>query len=150
MKEKVLYRQPADHDLQAAFTISKNSFSDYWSKEALQGAFESENYSCVIAQYEGKLIGYALAQTILNEAEIVSVVMEERYRRCGIAFCILEKLQELLKEKGITYLVLEVRVSNESAIHLYEKFGFRNIGIRKDFYTHPLEDAYVMTKELEC
>lgn len=150
MKEKILYRQPVDDDLQAAFTISKESFSEPWSMESLKGAFGSDHFCCVAAEYEGELIAYAVAQTVLNEAEIVIVAVQDQYRNKGIAYSVLEHLQDNLIKKEITYCILEVRVSNEFAVRLYRNFGFKNIGIRKNFYRHPLEDAYIMMKELGC
>lgn len=150
MKEKILYRQPVDDDLQAAFNISKESFSEPWSPESLKAAFKGENFCCMASEYAGELIGYAVAQTVLNEAEIVIVAVDRKYRNKGIAYSILECLERELIKKEITYCVLEVRVSNDSAIRLYSNFGFQNIGIRKDFYRHPMEDAYIMMKELGC
>lgn len=150
MKEKILYRQPVDNDLQAAFTISADSFSRPWSLEALEGAFGSDDYCSMAAEYNGELIGFSLAQTVLNEAEIVIVVVDKRYRNLGIGYEIISYLEKELVKKGITYLILEVRVSNKAAIELYLKLDFKNIGTRKNFYTHPIEDAYIMTKELGC
>ena len=62
-------------------------------------------------------------------------------------------VEELIKsaaERGVTNIFLEVRASNASAIHLYEKYGFRQISVRKGYYTKPLEDALVMKREEEC
>lgn len=150
MREHVLYRQPVENDLQAAFDISENSFSKPWSLESIEKAFRGETYTCMIAEYKKKPIGYIIAQTVLNEAEIVTVVVKEEYRNRKVAFEMMKEFETLLKEKRITYCLLEVRVSNHSAIKLYRNLGFENKGMRKGFYTHPLEDAYIMTKELGC
>jgi len=65
-------------------------------------------------------------------------------RRCGVASRLLERLIEAVKSENASFLFLEVRKSNEAAIKLYEKFGFLVCGERKNFYTAPLEDAYIM------
>ena len=151
MMENVLYRQPVESDLQAAFDISENSFSQPWSLSAIEQAFfKGENYTCIVAEYQNKLIGYIIAQTVLDEAEIVIVAVKEKFRNNKVAFNMMKEFEALLKEKNMTYCLLEVRVSNDSAIKLYRNLGFESKGIRKEFYTHPLEDAYIMTKELGC
>lgn len=150
MREHVLYRQPVESDLQAAFDISENSFSQPWSLESIEKALKGETYTCIVAEYKKETIGYVIAQTVLDEAEIVIVAVKEEYRNRKIAFGMMKAFEALLKEKKITYCLLEVRVSNYSAIKLYRNLGFEDKGMRKGFYTHPLEDAYIMTKELGC
>ena len=79
-----------------------------------------------------------------DEAEIVNVAVRDDCRKQGIADKLLMELTAYGNEHGVSRFYLEVRVSNEAAIHLYEKHGFIRQGVRKDFYKYIHEDAYVM------
>ena len=84
--------------------------------------------------------------TVLGEGNIVSVAVGEKYRRRGIAKEMMEDLISRGLQKNVNVFFLEVRQSNEAAKHLYEISGFRNIGVRKNFYEKPCEDACVMSR----
>ena len=86
--------------------------------------------------------------TVLGEGNIVNVAVDEHYRKNGIARALMQELVKRGLEKNVNIFFLEVRAGNEAAKHLYETEGFRNIGVRKNFYEKPVEDAYVMSKIL--
>ena len=83
----------------------------------------------------------------LDEGEITNVAVDEAYRGQHIGTRLMEQLLEEGWRGGLESIVLEVRVSNAPAIHLYEKMGFENLGVRKGFYDLPKEDAYIMRKK---
>ena len=94
------------------------------------------------------VLGYIGSQSVLGEADMMNLAVSEDHRRQGIAQALVQALMEQLKQKDVYRLTLEVRVSNGSAISLYEKLGFRQIGRRPNYYHHPKEDALILGKEL--
>ena len=83
---------------------------------------------------------------ILDEAYITNVAVFPEYRKMGVGTALLNKVFALKDELNLSFVSLEVRQSNLSAIRLYEKLGFKTEGTRKNFYTNPLENALIMTK----
>ena len=103
----------------------------------------------IIRQMEGKIAGYAGCYQSLEEAEITNIAVKRELRGQGIGRKLLMELMRLGKERGAFAYTLEVRVSNQAAIHLYESLGFISFGIRKNFYERPREDAMIMWRHWE-
>ena len=89
-------------------------------------------------------MGYVGCWILGYEGSITNVAIDPEYRRQGIGRKMLLKLIEIVKEKGVTALTLEVRVSNAPAISLYEGLGFKSVGQRPKYYTNPVEAAEIM------
>ena len=87
------------------------------------------------------VVGYAVAVIALDEADLVKITVSEKERAKGYGKKLLESMKEILAGKGVTDIILEVRISNEAAITLYEHAGFVKEGIRPGFYSNPSEDA---------
>ena len=94
-----------------------------------------------------KILGYVGMYICFEEGEITNVAVLKDAQNSGIGKCLLEKAFEEAFVLGVERVVLEVRVSNEPAIHLYQKMGFENVGTRKNFYDFPKEDAFIMIFE---
>ena len=141
MEYEIERMQP--EDVREVAALEAKIFSVPWSEAGLQ----SKDTLYLAVRKSGQLIGYCGLLQSFDEADITNVAVEETYRGCGVASRMLEQLMELGKARGILRYTLEVRVSNASAIHLYEKLGFRSVGIRKNFYDSPKEDAMIMWTE---
>lgn len=102
-----------------------------------------------IQMCEEQLIGYVGMYVAGDEGEITNVAVDPSMRRQGVAKALLNRLIMDGIAQGISRIVLEVRVSNESAILLYEGTGFQRVGVRKGFYERPREDALIMVWEKE-
>ena len=96
---------------------------------------------------DGTVLGYASLQTVLDEGYINNLAVLPAYRRLGIASALLEDFRRFGEAKGLAFLTLEVRASNAPAIALYAKHGYTQAGRRKNYYSHPKEDAILMTLE---
>lgn len=94
------------------------------------------------------LLGYVIFYYVLDEGEIARIATAPAYRRQGVAAKLLGKMRTFSREQEITRWLLDVRMSNEPAIHFYEASGFTRDGVRKNFYANPAEDAILMSCEV--
>lgn len=145
MEYEIERMQP--EDVREVAALEAKIFSVPWSEAGFLSSLQSKDTLYLAVRKSGQLIGYCGFLQSFDEADITNVAVEETYRGCGVASRMLEQLMELGKARGILRYTLEVRVSNASAIHLYEKLGFRAVGIRKNFYDNPKEDAMIMWTE---
>ncbi len=129
-------------------------FGDPWSREAFESTMAA-GFACMIGAFEGtavagdELVGYALIQCIGSDAELLNIAVAPDRRGCGIGRKLLEASFREAVSRGCEVIFLEVRESNAPARALYEKAGFAKLGLRRGYYTHPREDAVVMSRGLE-
>lgn len=136
-------------DTEAVSVLEAAIFSQPWSKKGFEDALNMENTIFLVAEYEGEIAGYIGMYLSLDEGEITNVAAASGMRRMGVGNTLICSAIKAALEKGITRIILEVRVSNETAIRLYERNGFKICGTRKGFYEFPKEDAYIMLYEAE-
>ena len=136
--------------LREAAEIENLCFSEPWSEDALlyMCSAPTTHAVAVIERSSGRLAAYGGCEYVLDEANIVNVATHPDFRRRGCAEALIGKMEEFLAENGVTDVYLEVRVSNTPARTLYEKLGFLAVGLRKNYYRFPTEDAVVMKKTL--
>ena len=106
-------------------------------------------YPFLVAEHNDRVVGYVGSQTVVGETDMMNVAVHPDFRRQGIAESLILTLVEGLKSLESHCLTLEVRASNGSAIALYGKLGFAQIGLRKNYYRNPKEDALILRKEWE-
>lgn len=129
--------------------IEKLSFSTPWSEQSFSDTLSDEKYIYLVALHNEKVVGYCGIYYVLDEADITNIAVLEEYRGRGIGEQLIKCIISKCLEKECTSLFLEVRKSNISALGLYKKAGFTEIGIRKDFYEKPNEDAILMRLNIE-
>lgn len=95
-----------------------------------------------------KIVGFAGIMLIADEAELLNIAVTPSFQGCGIGQALLKKMIVLAKEKGCKRMLLEVRESNTLAMNLYDKNGFVRLGERKDYYSHPRENAIIMERKM--
>ena len=137
-------RNMTEADLPEVCDIENESFSDPWSEKSFRDSLLDEKNGYLVAEVDGKIAGYCGLWGIAGEGDIYNVAVKKEFRRKHIGEALLKTLIQQSIERGITSFTLEVRASNEPAIKLYESLGFHGVGIRKDFYTKPKEDAVIM------
>ena len=125
--------------------IEKETFSVPWSEASI---LESSKHNTVffVAEAGGELSGYVGLYFVLDEGYITNIAVKSNYRKKGIATKLLNKCVSFARLKSLSFISLEVRQSNKTAIDLYSKLGFKNEGLRKNFYRLPTEDAIIMTR----
>lgn len=120
----------------------------HWSKDSFITELNNKisSYRCVVNS-EGKCVGYMGIWKIVDEAHVTNLSVHPDYQNRKLAHrLLLSSIDECYKEK-IKYITLEVRASNAKAIGLYEKFGFKSLGLRKNYYQDNNEDALIMWSE---
>ena len=124
-------------------------FTDPWSESSISAELESKLSLWLVAMEGERVVGYVGSQTVLGWTDMMNIAVHPDFRRRGIGEGLVAALEEELKKQGSQQLTLEVRASNESAKALYSKLGFREVGIRKNYYHKPREDALILRKEWE-
>ena len=139
----MILRLSAEH-LSEIAAVERACFSTPWSEASLSILLQESNVG-FCAMCDGKIVGYGGMQCILDEGQITDIAVIPEYRRRGIGAMILSALLEHARQTELSVIFLEVRISNAPALGLYrDRFGFEILGVRRNFYTHPKEDAYNM------
>ncbi len=144
-----LIRRMSQGDVPFVAEIEKECFSSPWSEQGLFSELSNEQAYFYVLEAEGTVAAYMGMHIILDECYITNVAVKGSFRRRGFAEALVKNAISVSEEKNCCFITLEVRKSNEKAISLYSKCGFENLGERKDFYTEPKENAYIMTKYTE-
>ena len=136
----------AEHVPQVA-QLEKLCFADPWSEKSVASELDNKWALWLVALEGDAVVGYIGSQTAVDETDVMNVAVHPDHRRKGIAEALIERLVSELKARGSHALMLEVRASNVPAISLYEKLGFLQVGLRKNYYRSPKEDALILRKE---
>lgn len=146
MADKLVIRKLQETDIEPLSVIEAASFSMPWSPKDFADLLKRDYCLYYVAEVDGEVAGCCGMTMICMEGNIDNVVVAERFRGRGIATALLQRLIEEGDILGVEAYTLEVRVSNQAAIHVYEKLGFVSEGIRPGFYEKPVEDASIMWK----
>ncbi|PXV86735.1 ribosomal-protein-alanine N-acetyltransferase [Lachnotalea glycerini] len=139
-----IIRLMTDRDIEQVSKIENETFSMPWSKDAFREFLKRKDTIYIVAEVNNEIVGYCGLWNIVQEGNINNFAVNKQYRKKHIGFEMLTKLIEIGNEQRINAYTLEVRQSNVAAIRLYHKIGFREDGIRKNFYESPREDAIIM------
>ena len=128
--------------IEQIFNLEKNIFKNSaFSKESTENLVKADNSFIYAYLIDEKVCGYLMVLDSIDVYEILAIATIEEYRNKGIA-------QELLDKIKTKDIFLEVRKSNEKAINFYKKNNFKQISIRKGYYSDPTEDAIIMKMEV--
>ena len=125
-------------------------FSHPWSERSVASELTNPLSLWLVAAEDDLVVGYVGSQSVLGEADMMNVAVHPAYRNRGIARKLIMDLIAALKGNAVHCLTLEVRASNEAAIHLYDSLGFLQVGRRPNYYAAPKEDALILKKEWDC
>ena len=127
--------------------LEKLCFSDPWSENSVASELNNPLSLWLVALDGERVAGYVGSQSVMGESDMMNIAVHPDYRRQGLGEKLVEELVIALQAAGNNCLTLEVRVSNAPAVSLYEKTGFSRIGLRKNYYRNPKEDALILRKE---
>ena len=134
-------------DIDRIVEIENGSFSSPWSKSSLEKEISGKEWSrTVVASLDGEVAGFMIYWTVVSELHLLNLAVHPSLRRLGIATLLLEHLIDVALQERCPDIFLEVRASNRKAQLLYEKCGFKPIGIRHRYYSDNGEDAIVMCR----
>lgn len=138
--------QATNENIKDIFLIEQACFSTPWTEQSIADSVSNDSNYFNIAYAGGKPAGYMSMQLVQGEGDIMRVAVLPEYRRLGIGRAL---LSECFSVNHPDVVFLDVRENNIPAIRLYESFGFVNIGIRKNYYSNPIENAVIMHKEVK-
>jgi [ribosomal protein S18]-alanine N-acetyltransferase len=147
VKTAVEIRALQMRDLGAIEEIERRSYPTPWSRSMFAGELAKPGSICLGAFEGEELVGYMIISRYVDAWHVMNLAVDPTRRRRGIAMSLLERLFELTDDDARRGYTLEVRVSNEGAIRLYEQAGFHSRGIRRGYYTDNREDALIMWRD---
>jgi ribosomal-protein-alanine N-acetyltransferase len=145
---EIFIHQMQASDIPEILEIESISFTTPWSETAFLKEIHNPYSIAKVAMLEYNVVGYVCVNYIIDEGHILNLAVHPDFRRRGIATALMKEILDELRERGCRLLYLEVRSSNFIARRFYESLGFWIIGIRKEYYTSPREDAVVMMLKL--
>lgn len=129
--------------------IENENFTEPWSERSFYEMADAEFVLALCAFNEAdKLVGYVFGDFVVDTGEVLDIAVDKEYKKQGVGGFLIGSLHKILKERKATECFLEVRESNEPAKCLYAKMGYLPIGVRKNYYKNPKENAIVLRKEL--
>lgn len=132
-------------DIPVVLEIERRSFPTPWPRDAYVHELENNRTAIyLVARREGIVVGYAGMWVVLDEAHITTIAVDPPQRGQGIGEALLIAMIDRASERGSRWIQLEVRRSNTVAQALYRKYGFRDVGVRRNYYSDNSEDAIVM------
>ncbi len=149
IQNTVIIREMTESDITEIAELEKECFATPWSENSLRDELTNETARFYVLRDSENLLGYIGANNICNEVYITNVAVSGKYRGKGYGQKLVNHLIKQSETERAFFITLEVRKSNENAIKLYEKCGFKFIGERKNFYSKPTEDALIYTYYLE-
>lgn len=137
MKSKqITIRKMSYHDLPGVLAIERQQAFP-WSETQFQESFGNFYENIVIEMKEGdiiKIIGFAVMQVVAEQGDLLNIAVNSLQRRKGYGSLLLREILQRGEQGGLKHIYLEVRASNSAALGLYERLGFKRIGLRKDYY----------------
>ena len=134
-------------DLDQVMEIETDLFAMPWTKEGMFTFLTREDTMFFVVEEKNRILGYCSMQTVLDEGDILNVAVCRDRQKEGIGYFLVNSMLMLAEAQGIHLDHLEVREGNGSARRLYQRLGFLEDGLRKNYYTDPQENAVLMTKK---
>lgn len=144
MSEKIEIKEMTFEDFKQIEPNLQTEFDEFWSPSILKSELENPNSRYIVAKIDEEIVGFAGIILLPDDAEIMNIVTKKLQRNKGIGNLLLEKIIEMAKEER-NNISLEVNEENFIAIKMYEKYGFKKVGLRKKYYNGK-NDAIIMTK----
>ena len=143
----MIIREWTKEDIPVIADMERRCFHDAWTEEMLSDTLRYPIYNCFLAEEGGQVCGYCCLILLFEDAELANIAVAPTHRGQGVGKLLMEKMHDYARTFGAERMLLEVRVSNQSAIGLYEKYGYERYGLRENYYADG-EDAYLMQKSL--
>ncbi|MDO8734125.1 MAG: ribosomal protein S18-alanine N-acetyltransferase [Elusimicrobiota bacterium] len=146
-ENEIEIRRARIDDISTIIKIEKNSYPNPWSVKMFERELQLEFSNFFAAIQDHEIAGYICFWTVSDEGQITNITVKEKFRRKGLGSGLMKYIMDISYAMKIKKMFLEVRANNYPAFKLYEKFGFKKIGVRKKYYSNS-DDAVVMAKTL--
>lgn len=142
------FREMLVEDLEQVVDIEQNLFSVPWTKEGFLTYLMKKDTMFFVVEEKERILGYCSMMTVLDEGDILNVAVRSDRQKEGIGQFLVDSMLRMAEMQGIRLVHLEVRQGNGTARRLYQRLGFKEDGLRRDYYENPVENAVLMTKEM--
>ena len=132
-------------DLDEISDILYSDFDDFWTVSTLKSELQNPNSQYIVTKLNNEIVGFGGIWKAVDDIHITDIVVKKSFRRQNIGSILLKQLIALAEKENITSITFEVNSNNITAQKLYEKFGFKRVGLRKKYYNNT-DDAVIMTK----
>lgn len=141
---ELIIRNMTLNDLDAVAEVASGCFLQPWQRSDFEFSVNADYDIGLVAEREESVIGFCILRCSIPQADVIDVAVIPEARGAGVGTVMINRLIGEGIKCGVSEFILEVRLSNNPAIKLYENAGFKTIGIRKDYYSTPVEDALIM------
>lgn len=131
--DRIDWHEMSDEDLPAVATIEADVYAFPWSLGNFRDSLAS-GYQCTVARIGRELVAYSVLMVAVDEAHLLNIAVARKWHRQGVATAFMQWLISRARQDRLEMMFLEVRPSNAVGRHLYERLGFRQLGLRRDYY----------------
>jgi len=132
-------------DVERVAALEQASFTSPWKADTFETLLDRPGAEMWVLDHRTDgVVGYFVLWCIMDQGELANIAVAESHRGRGYGAFLLQRVVDVARERDVEALYLEVRVSNAAATKLYEGFGFTQVGIRKKYYDHPVEDGRIL------
>jgi len=151
MRTPLMEALSGEEDLAGVMEVDRSSFATPWSREMYDTELQNSGISFIVVLRtpECRVAGYCSYRLVVDEVHINNVAVRAECRSKGFGRCLVEYALREGRNRGATRVLLEVRSGNVAARQLYESLGFTTIGLRRAYYSEPVEDALVLARDLQ-
>lgn len=147
--EGIEVRSMRTADIEVVLEIEAETFSSPWQHETFSALLDRPGVELLVLEDAAEgVIGYAVLWCVLDQGELANVAVAQGRRGRGLGRHLIARVLDVARDRGVTKMYLEVRSSNDRAAELYRRFGFTEVGLRRDYYDAPREDARIMMATL--
>lgn len=147
MHQQMKIEQMKIEDLDQIMMIEEQAFNVPWQRSFFEYDLKQQNRYCFVAKQDDIVLGYTNVWHFADEIQLANIAVRQENRKQGIGSSLLREVIKIAQQNQCRSIILEVRISNIAAQHMYEKFGFKSILVRKRYYPDG-EEALVYKKNL--
>ena len=150
MSAEVSIQPMTGEDLSAVLDIERGSFEDPWPEEVFEAEMRHSWSKCLVLHKndDQRPVGYVIFWSVADEVHLLNLAVDPVERHHHYGLILMDHMVEYAREQGARFITLEVRRSNEAAVALYERGGFKQVGVRPSYYANNGEDALLMLYDL--
>lgn len=143
-QDKISIRFLKSADIETILKLERDIFDDPWPREMFEDYLDLPDINFLIAGYGSEIVGYAVLELTPDHGHLTNIAVASNWRRKSVAKRLMNRIFDLVSAYGRETIVLEVRPSSTEALRLYERYGFREIYRKPNYYRRPVEEAIIM------